>query len=62
MEGIKMAAKKTGGTGNRLKNANSARAAFMAAHGIKRMTFRDPITNVIRPIGSYPGMNGKIQG
>lgn len=57
-----MSAKKTGGTGNRLKNANQARAAFMAAHGIKRTTFRDPITNAIRPIGAYPGMKGGIKG
>jgi hypothetical protein len=27
----------------------------MAKDGVKRTTFRDPITNKIVPIGTYPG-------
>lgn len=27
----------------------------MAAHGVKRTTFRDPITNQMRALGTYPG-------
>lgn len=55
-----MGAFKSGGTGNRLKNKNSKMAADMAAAGVKRTMYRDPITNKMRPIGTYPG--GKIKG
>lgn len=54
-----MAAKKTGGTAGRRRAADSARAAYMAAHGVKRTTFRDPITNNIVACGTYPGTKRK---
>jgi len=50
-----MGARKTGGTAGRRRAADSKRAAQMAEQGIKRTTFRDPITNKIIPIGQYPG-------
>lgn len=50
-----MGAKKAGTTAGRRRAADSKRAAQMAADGIKRTTFRDPITNKIIPIGQYPG-------
>lgn len=57
-----MSAKKSGGGLGRRRAGDQARAKFMADHGIKRTTFRDPITGAMRPIGSYPGMAGKIKG
>lgn len=59
-EGVIMGAKKTGGTAGRRRAADSAAAAFMAKMGVKRTTYRDPITYQMRPIGSYPG--GKMKG
>jgi hypothetical protein len=53
-------AKKTGGSNRRARDSAFARA--MAVAGVKRTTFRDPITGAIRAVGSYPGMSGKIQG
>lgn len=50
-----MGAKKTGGTASRRRAADSARAAQMAKDGVRRTTYRDPITNLIVPIGSVPG-------
>ncbi len=50
-----MAAKKTGGTAGRRRAKDSAAAAQMAKDGVKRTTYRDPITNKIVPIGRYPG-------
>ena len=38
-----MGARRSGGTGARLKAANQARAAFMKAHGIHRTTARCPV-------------------
>lgn len=31
----------------------------MAAKGVKRTTFRDPITNKMVACGTYPGTNSK---
>lgn len=50
-----MSAQKSGGTRGRRRAADAKRAAQMAADGIKRTTFRDPITNKIIPIGQCPG-------
>lgn len=54
-----MSAKKTGGTAGRRRAADQARAAYMAEHNIRRTTFRDPITNKIKPIGSPIGVGIK---
>jgi len=40
-----MSAKKSGGSAGRQR----------AKDGVKRTTYRDPITNKIVPIGRYPG-------
>ena len=50
-----MSARKGGGGLGRRRAADQARAAYMAAKGVKRTTFRDPITNEMRAVGSYPG-------
>jgi hypothetical protein len=50
-----MAAKKTGGTAGRRRAADSAMAAELARRGVKRTSFRDPITNKLVPMGTYPG-------
>lgn len=50
-----MSAKKTGGTVGRTKAKNQAMAARMVKEGVKRTTYRDPITNRIVAIGSVPG-------
>jgi hypothetical protein len=50
-----MGAKKTGGTASRKRNKDSAMAAQMAKDGVRRTTYRDPITYKIVPIGRYPG-------
>lgn len=50
-----MGARKTGGSNHRAHD--SKRAKDMAAAGVKRTTFRDPITNRIVPIGTVPGTN-----
>lgn len=50
-----MSAKKTGGTAGRNRAKNQAMAAQMAKDGVKRTTYRDPITNKMIPIGSVPG-------
>jgi hypothetical protein len=57
-----MSAKKTGGARANKRAADVARASAMAKQGVKRTTFRDPITGNIRPVGSYPGMSGAIKG
>lgn len=57
-----MSTRKGGGGLGRRRAADQARAAYMAVKGVKRTTFRDPITGSMRPIGSYPGMAGKIKG
>lgn len=56
-----MSAKKTGGTAGRRRAADQARAAYMAAHNVRRTSFRDPITGSMRPLGSYPGMSSKVK-
>jgi hypothetical protein len=50
-----MGAKKTGGSAGRLRNKNQEMAARMAKEGVKRTTYRDPITNKLVPIGRVPG-------
>jgi hypothetical protein len=50
-----MSAKKSGGSAGRQRAKDSAAAAQMAKDGVKRTTYRDPITNKIVPIGRYPG-------
>lgn len=50
-----MAAKKNGGTAARNKAKNIAMAAQLAKDGVKRTTYRDPITYKIVPIGTVPG-------
>lgn len=50
-----MAAKKGGGTAARMRNKNQEMAARMAKEGVKRTTYRDPITYKIVPIGRVPG-------
>jgi hypothetical protein len=58
-----MAARKDGGSAGRRRAADSARASYMAAHGVTRTTYRDPITNKMRAIGTYPGTTkGEIKG
>lgn len=51
----KKGAVKTGSGDPGGKAKNSAMAAFMAKQGIKRTTYRDPITYAIRKVGTYPG-------
>lgn len=50
-----MAAKKGGGNAGRQRQKDSEMAARMAREGVKRTTYRDPITYKIVPIGRYPG-------
>lgn len=50
-----MGAKRSGGTSSRLRNKNQKMAADMAAAGVKRTHYRDPITNKLVPIGTVPG-------
>ena len=57
-----MGAKKTGGGATNRRAADVARAAYMAKHGVKRTTFRDPITNNIVACGTYPGTKTRIKG
>lgn len=57
-----MSAKKSATSAGRQRAADSARAAFMAAKGIKRTTMRDPITNRMVPIKARGSENGKIWG
>lgn len=57
-----MSAKKSGGTAARRRAADSAMAAVLAKRGVKRTTFRDPITNSIVSCGTYPGTKGKMKG
>lgn len=54
-----MSAKKTGGTAGRNRAKNSAMAAALAKQGVKRTTFRDPITYGIVSVGTYPGTRKK---
>lgn len=56
-----MSAKKTGGTAGRNRAKNSAMAAMLAKQGVKRTTFRDPITNNIVACGTIPGTKRKAQ-
>lgn len=50
------------GAATNKRNRDKARAAYMKAHSVVRTTYRDPITNQMRPIGTYPGMaTGKIK-
>ena len=61
LKGISMSkkgAQKTGSNDPGGKRKNSEMAAYMAKHGIKRTTFRCPITSKIVPMGSVPGMPG----
>lgn len=46
-----MAAKKSGGTGARLKAKNQAMAAAMKAHGIERNIARCPVCHSITSLG-----------
>lgn len=58
-----MATRKGGGGLGRRRAADQARAKFMADHGIKRTSYRDPITGSMKPVGTYPGViGGKIKG
>ena len=58
-----MAAKKSGGSLGRRRAADQSRAKHMADDGVVRSSFRDPILNVMRPVGTYPGtIGGKIKG
>ena len=61
-QGNKMSAKKTGGTAGRQRAADSARAAWMAAKGIKRTMMRDPITYKMVPIKAKGSEKGKCWG
>lgn len=54
-----MSARKGGGGLGRRRAADQARAEYMAAKGVKRTTFRDPITNKMVACGTYPGTNSK---
>ena len=55
--------KSASGAAKQKRASDIKRAAFMAKHGVKRTTYRDPITNVMRAVGTYPGVNGgKIKG
>ena len=55
----KKGAVKTGSGDPGHKARNSAMAAYMAKHGVKRTTFRDPITNNIVVMGTIPGTGRK---
>ena len=55
-----MSAKKTGGTAGRRRAADSARAAFLAAHGVKRTHHRDPINGNMVPNSARGSENGKV--
>ena len=57
-----MAAKKGGGGLGRRRASDQARAAYMVAHGVRRTTFRDPITGSIVAIGTVPGTKNKAKG
>lgn len=50
-----MSARKSGGTAGRRRAADSAMAAQLAKDGVKRTTFRCPITYKMLPVGAYPG-------
>lgn len=56
-----MGAKKSGGTAGRRRARDSAAAAQLAKDGVKRTTYRDPITNKIVSIGTYPGTHSKAK-
>ncbi len=56
-----MSARKSKIAGANRRNADVARAAYMAAHGIKRTTFRDPITNQMVACGTYPGTKSRAK-
>ena len=58
----KKGAVKTGSGDPGHKAKNSAMAAYMAKKGIRRTTFRDPITYKIVPMGTYPGGKGAVGG
>lgn len=47
-----------GASSNNRRNKNIKMAALMAKQGIKRTSYRDPITGGMRPIGTYPGTVG----
>ena len=53
-----MAAKKTGGGAANRRARDVAHAAYLAKHGVKRTTHRDPISNKIVANGTYPGTSG----
>lgn len=57
----KKGAQKTGSGDPGHSNKNKAMAAYMAKKGIRRATYRDPITYGIVPIGTYPGMPRKSE-
>jgi hypothetical protein len=51
-----MAAKKSAmGAAKQKAQRDREHAAFLAKKGVKRTTFRDPITNRMVPIGTIPG-------
>jgi hypothetical protein len=56
-----MSARKSKTAGTNRRNADVARAAYMAAKGIKRTMFRDPITNKMVACGTYPGTQSKAK-
>lgn len=52
-----------GAAGTNRRNKDVKMAAAMAKAGVKRTTYRDPITYQIKPIGTYPGVKaGKLKG
>ena len=58
----KKGATKSGNPDPGRKNKNSAMAKMMAKLGVKRTSYRDPISGKIVPIGTYPGMPGRRDG
>ena len=54
-----MSAKKTGGGSKNKRARDMANAARMAKDGVKRTTFRDPITYAIVACGTVPGTKRK---
>jgi hypothetical protein len=57
----KKGAVKSGSGDPGAKRKNSEMTAYMAKHGVKRTTFRDPITYAIVSMGTYPGTKSKVR-
>jgi hypothetical protein len=58
----KKGAQKTGSGDPGGKRKNSEMAAYMAKHGVRRTTMRDPISNRIVAIKATGSLNGRIVG